>query len=53
MFTLVPGVYIIPEIGYRDFGKDNFDKHSIPPIIAPDTDNGSLFCAGAKWQIDF
>jgi hypothetical protein len=51
VFTVAPGVYIVPEIGYRDFGKDEGDR---PPfIVAPDTDNGSLFYAGAKWQIDF
>ncbi|MGB5616673.1 MAG: hypothetical protein WBM78_07530, partial [Desulfobacterales bacterium] len=51
VFTMAPGVYIVPEIGYRDFGKDEGDR---PPFsVAPDTDNGSLFYAGAKWQIDF
>jgi hypothetical protein len=51
VFTLAKGVYIIPEVGYRDFGNDEGDR---PPfIVAPDTDNGSLFYAGAKWQIDF
>jgi hypothetical protein len=51
VFTVAKGVYIVPEIGYRDFGKDEGDR---PPfIVAPDTDNGSLFYAGAKWQIDF
>jgi hypothetical protein len=51
VITLAKGVYIIPEIGYRDFGKDKFDKPFY--IVAPDVDNGSLFYAGAKWQIDF
>jgi hypothetical protein len=51
VITLAKGVYIIPEVGYRDFGKDEGDR---PPfVVAPDTDNGSLFYAGAKWQIDF
>lgn len=51
VFTMAPGVYLVPEIGYRDFGKEEGDR---PPfIVAPDTDNGSLFYAGAKWQIDF
>ena len=51
VFTMAPGVYIVPEIGYRDFGKDEGDR---PPFsVAPQTDNGSLFYAGAKWQIDF
>jgi hypothetical protein len=51
VFTVAKGVYIIPEIGYRDFGKDEGDRPI--GIVAPDTDNGSLFYAGAKWQIDF
>ena len=51
VFTLAPGVYIIPEVGYRDFGKQKVDKPFY--IVAPDVDLGSLFYAGAKWQIDF
>jgi hypothetical protein len=49
--TLAKGVYIIPEIGYRDFGTQDIDKPFY--IVAPDVDLGSLFYAGAKWQIDF
>jgi hypothetical protein len=51
VFTMAPGVYVIPEIGYRDFGKEEGDRPAF--IVAPDTDNGSFFYAGAKWQIDF
>ena len=51
VFTVAKGVYIVPEIGYRDFGKDEGDRPAFS--VAPDTDNGSLFYAGAKWQIDF
>jgi hypothetical protein len=51
VFTLAKGVYIIPEIGYRDFGTQDIDKPFF--IVAPDVDLGSLFYAGAKWQIDF
>jgi len=51
VFTMAKGVYIIPEIGYRDFGKNEGDRPAFS--VAPDTDNGSLFYAGAKWQIDF
>jgi hypothetical protein len=51
VFTLAPGVYIVPEIGYRDLGKQKVDKPFY--IVAPDVDLGSLFYAGAKWQIDF
>ena len=50
VFTLAKGVYIIPEIGYRDFGTQDIDKPFY--IVAPDVDLGSLFYAGAKWQID-
>jgi hypothetical protein len=42
VFTLAPGVYLIPEIGYYDFDTDYADN-----------DAGSLWYAGGKWQIDF
>ena len=51
VFTLAKGVYIIPEVGYRDYGKAKIDTPFY--IIVPDVDLGSLFYAGAKWQIDF
>ena len=50
-FTLAPSVYIIPEIGYRDFGKAEYDKPFY--IVAPDVDLGNLFYIGAEWRIDF
>jgi len=40
--ALAPGVYIIPEAGYRDFGNTPQDE-----------DQGTEFYLGAKWQIDF
>ena len=43
---LAKGVYLVPEIGYRDYGDLELDN-------APDVDLGSLWYAGAKWQIDF
>ena len=43
VLTLAPGVYLIPEVGYFDYGDD--------PIT--DDDNGYTWYAGAKWQIDF
>jgi hypothetical protein len=39
--TLAPGVYIVPEIGYIDYGDLN------------NNDLGYKWYAGAKWQIDF
>jgi hypothetical protein len=51
VFTMAPGVYVIPEIGYRDFGKEEGDRPAF--LVVPNTDNGSFFYAGAKWQIDF
>ena len=42
VILLAPGVYIIPEIGYRDFGDD-----------VTDSDAGSAWYAGGKWQINF
>ena len=48
LWKLAPSVYLVPEVGYRDFGKLKFSN----PAIA-DQDLGSLFYFGAKWQIDF
>jgi hypothetical protein len=42
VISLAPGVWIIPEAGYYDFGDDDFGD-----------DAGSRWYAGAKWQIDF
>lgn len=42
VISLAPGVWIIPEIGYTDFGDD-----------ITDVDSGDRIYAGAKWQIDF
>jgi hypothetical protein len=40
--ALAPGVYIVPEVGYRDFGNTPEDE-----------DKGNQMYLGAKWQIDF
>jgi len=40
--TLAPGVYILPEIGYIDWGKSTADL-----------DQGSTVYLASKWQIDF
>jgi hypothetical protein len=40
--ALAPGVYIIPEVGYKDFGNNPQDE-----------DQGDQMYLGAKWQIDF
>jgi hypothetical protein len=42
LWTMAPGVYLMPEIGYIDFGKNTADA-----------DLGNTLYAGAKWQIDF
>ena len=42
VILLAPGVYIIPEVGYYDHGKD-----------VNDDDLGDDYYLGAKWQIDF
>jgi len=42
VIALAPGVYIVPEVGYFDFGNDYTDEKA-----------GSRFYAGGKWQIDF
>jgi hypothetical protein len=48
VITLAKGVYIVPEIGFRDFG----DLETSGGLV-PDSDLGDLFYAGAKWQINF
>ncbi len=45
--TLAPKVYLIPEIGYIDYGKERIGDS----VSA--TDLGDLWYAGAKWQINF
>jgi hypothetical protein len=45
-FTLYPGVFLVPEIGYRDYG-------DLEETGAADEDLGDLWYAGIKWQIDF
>jgi hypothetical protein len=42
VISMAPGVWIIPEVGFTDYGDDiNGD------------DEGDEFYLGAKWQIDF
>jgi hypothetical protein len=48
VWKMAPSVYLIPEVGYRDFGDLKFSTAN-----TPDIDLGSLFYFGAKWQIDF
>jgi hypothetical protein len=45
--TLAVGVYLVPEVGFRDYGKLEGNPDD------PNQDLGGLFYAGAKWQIDF
>jgi hypothetical protein len=44
VISLAPGVWIIPEVGYYDYGDD---------IGGTGKDFGTQLYAGAKWQIDF
>jgi hypothetical protein len=46
VMTLAPGVYIIPELGLRDYG-------DTPTGPNTSVDSGDDFYLGAKWQIDF
>jgi len=48
VWKMAPSVYLIPEVGYRDFGDLKFSTAN-----TADIDLGSLFYFGAKWQIDF
>lgn len=45
--TIAKGVYLIPEVGFRDYGELEGNP------AEPNQDLGSLFYAGTKWQIDF
>jgi hypothetical protein len=47
VITMAKGVYVIPEVGFRDYGKLEGNP------AEPNQDLGGLFYAGAKWQIDF
>ncbi len=44
--TMASGVYLIPEVGLRDYGDLEGD-------VEGKVDLGSLWYAGAKWQINF
>ena len=46
VITMAKGVYLVPEVGYRDFGDLEGD-------VEGKQDLGSLWYAGAKWQINF
>ena len=48
VYAMAPGVYLVPEVGFRDFGKLEFGEPGVE-----DADLGNLFYIGAKWQIDF
>ncbi|MFZ0613598.1 MAG: hypothetical protein WAM73_15270 [Desulfobacterales bacterium] len=47
VITITNGVYLIPEVGFRDYG--NLEGNP----AEPNQDLGNLFYAGSKWQIDF
>jgi len=47
VITMAKGVYVIPEVGFRDYGELEGNP------AEPNQDLGSLSYAGAKWQIDF
>jgi hypothetical protein len=46
VWSLANGVYLVPEVGYRDYG--DLERSNLP-----DEDLGNAWYAGAKWQIDF
>jgi hypothetical protein len=47
-YQMAPGVFVVPEAGFRDFGKLKFGEAGVE-----DADLGNLFYIGAKWQINF
>ena len=46
VISLAPGVWIIPEVGYYNYGEDLTDGGT-------GKDHGDQIYGGAKWQIDF
>lgn len=50
-YTVTPGFRIIPEIGYVDLG-DTVGSRSRASKVKG-SDNGHVWYAGAKWQMDF
>jgi len=46
LITMAKGVYLVPEVGFRNYGDLEGD-------VEGKVDLGSLWYAGAKWQIDF
>ena len=48
VYTMAPGVFLVPEAGFRSFGELKFDTPNTPNI-----DLGTLWYFGAKWQINF
>ena len=48
VYAMAPGGFLVPEVGFRDFGKVEFGDPD-----EPDADLGNLFYIGAKWQINF
>ena len=47
VYTMAPGVFLVPEVGYRSFGEVKFED------ATPNFDLGNLWYFGAKWQINF
>jgi hypothetical protein len=45
-FTMAPGVYLVPEVGFRDYGH-------VEPSADANQDHDNLWYTGLKWQIDF
>lgn len=50
-YTVTPGFRIIPEIGYVDLGDTVGSRNSATRVKG--SDNGYVWYAGAKWQMDF
>jgi hypothetical protein len=46
VITMAKGVFLVPEVGYRDFGDFEGD-------VEGKVDLGNLWYAGLKWQINF
>jgi hypothetical protein len=46
VISMYPGVWLIPEVGYFDYGDDFSDDGN-------GRDAGDQLYVGAKWQIDF
>jgi hypothetical protein len=52
VIALAPGVWLLPEVGYYNYG-DDYAAADAPVAAGNGKDGGEEIYIGAKWQIDF